>query len=258
MRQALAEDEFRIYLQPKVGADRGIVGAEALVRWERPGRGIVPPQAFITLAEETGLILPLGEAVLRQACEQLVAWSADPRWRQLGIAVNVSPREFRQADFAARVLRIVEQTGADAARLTLEITESLFVDDVLDVVGKMSLLRSHGISFALDDFGTGYSSLANLKQMPLQELKIDRSFVSDVLTDANNATIARAVIAMGLELGIEVVAEGVETEAQYEFLRANRCRLFQGYLFSAPVPPQRFQRLLEDEEAAGRGRLRLC
>jgi diguanylate cyclase (GGDEF)-like protein/PAS domain S-box-containing protein len=256
MRQALAEDEFRIYLQPKVGADRGIVGAEALVRWERPGRGIVPPQAFITLAEETGLILPLGEAVLRQACEQLVAWSADPRWRQLGIAVNVSPREFRQADFAARVLRIVEQTGADAARLTLEITESLFVDDVLDVVGKMSLLRSHSISFALDDFGTGYSSLANLKQMPLQELKIDRSFVSDVLTDANNATIARAVIAMGLELGIEVVAEGIETEAQYEFLQANRCRLFQGYLFSAPVPPQKFQRLLEEEAAAGRGRLR--
>jgi diguanylate cyclase (GGDEF)-like protein/PAS domain S-box-containing protein len=256
MRQALAEDQFRIFLQPKVGADRGIVGAEALVRWERPGRSIVPPQAFITLAEETGLIVPLGEAVLRQACEQLVAWSAHPRWRQLGIAVNVSPREFRQADFVARVLRIVEQTGADAGRLTLEITESLFVDDVMDVVGKMNLLRRHGISFALDDFGTGYSSLANLKQMPLQELKIDRSFVNDVLTDANNATIARAVIAMGHELGIEVVAEGIETEAQYEFLQENRCRLVQRSLFSAPVPPQRFQWLLEEKEAAGRGGLR--
>jgi EAL domain-containing protein (putative c-di-GMP-specific phosphodiesterase class I) len=247
LRQALAEDQFKIHLQPKVDGQGSIVGAEALVRWQQPGRGIVPPQLFITLAEETGLILQLGEVVLRKACKQLVAWSAHPRWRHLGIAVNVSPREFKQAEFVAHVLRIVEQTGADPTRLTLEITESLFVDNVMDIVAKMSTLRQRGISFALDDFGTGYSSLAYLKQMPLQELKIDRSFVNDVLTDANDATIARAVIALGHELGIEVVAEGIETEAQRDFLMANGCRLFQGYFFSAPVPPEQFHCLLEDD-----------
>jgi diguanylate cyclase (GGDEF)-like protein/PAS domain S-box-containing protein len=247
LRQALVEDQFKIYLQPKVDGQGSIVGAEALVRWVQPGRGIVPPQSFITLAEETGLILQLGEVVLRKACKQLVAWSAHPRRRHLSIAVNVSPREFKQAEFVAHVLHIVEQTGADPAKLTLEITESLFVDNVMDIVAKMSMLRQRGISFALDDFGTGYSSLAYLKQMPLQELKIDRSFVNDVLTDANDATIARAVIAMGHELGIEVVAEGIETKAQYDFLMANGCRLFQGYFFSPPVPPEKFHDLLEDD-----------
>ncbi|WP_084150671.1 bifunctional diguanylate cyclase/phosphodiesterase [Azohydromonas australica] len=247
MRRALAEDQFKIYLQPKVDVHGSIVGAEALVRWEQPGCGIVPPQSFIALAEETGLIVQLGEVVLRKACKQLVTWAGHPRRRHLGIAVNVSPREFRHAEFVANVLRVVEQTGADPARLTLEITESLFVDDVKDIVAKMNALRQRGISFALDDFGTGYSSLAYLKEMPLQELKIDRSFVNDVLTDASDATIARAVIAMGHELGIEVVAEGIETAVQYEFLRANGCRLFQGYFFSPPIPPEKFHQLLEDD-----------
>ncbi|WP_157265275.1 putative bifunctional diguanylate cyclase/phosphodiesterase [Azohydromonas aeria] len=253
LRQALADAQFRIHLQPKVDGCGRIVGAEALVRWQRPGHGAVPPQEFITLAEETGLILPLGEAVLRQACAQLVAWSADARRAHLGLAVNVSPREFRQADFVAQVLRVLRETGADPARLTLEITESLFVDDVADVVAKMEALRRAGIAFALDDFGTGYSSLAYLKRMPLRELKIDRSFVRDVLSDANDATIARAVIALGHELGLEVVAEGIETEAQLEFLQANGCRLFQGWLFGKAMAVEEFEALLEREAAATAG-----
>jgi diguanylate cyclase (GGDEF)-like protein len=250
VRQGLSEDQFTIYLQPKVNARRRIVGAEALVRWQHPERGLVTPQAFITLAEETGLIVPLGQAVLRKVCEQLVRWSVHPRWRELGIAVNVSPREFRQPDFVASVLRIVAVTGADPGRLTFEITESLLVDNVLDTVAKMNTLRSHGIRFAIDDFGTGYSSLAYLKRMPLQELKIDRSFVREVLTDTNDATIARAVIALGHELGIEVVAEGIESDAQQDFLGANGCRLFQGYLFNAPVSPEQFERLFDSAVAA--------
>jgi diguanylate cyclase (GGDEF)-like protein/PAS domain S-box-containing protein len=250
VRQGLIDDQFVIYLQPKVNGARRIVGAEALIRWQHPERGLVPPQAFITLAEETGLILPLGQCVMRKACEQLVAWSKRADRRHLGIAVNVSPREFRQEEFVANVLRTVQETGADPARLTLEITESLFVDDVMAIVEKMHALRCCGISFALDDFGTGYSSLSYLKKMPLQELKIDRSFVRDVLTDANDATIARAVIALGHELGIEVVAEGIETEEQRDFLLDTGCRFFQGYLFSEPVRPDRFDTLLNEERSA--------
>ena len=246
MREGLANDEFIIYLQPKVDVSRRVVGAEALVRWWHPERGLILPLAFIHLAEETGLIIPLGQLVLRKACEQLVAWAARADRRQLGIAVNVSPRQFRQADFVPSVLATMAQTGADPTRLTLEITESLFVDNVTDVVEKMTALHRCGISFALDDFGTGYSSLAYLKQMPLQELKIDRTFVRDVLTDAKNATIARAVIALGHELGYEVVAEGIETEAQFEFLVSSGCRFHQGYLFSPPVVVEQFEHLLRD------------
>jgi diguanylate cyclase (GGDEF)-like protein len=245
VRQGLLDDQFKIYFQPKVSRERTIVGAEVLVRWKHPERGIVQPESFIALAEETGLIVQLGQVVLRKACAQLLEWSWHPGRRHLGIAVNVSPREFRQPDFVAHVLGIIEQTGADPGKLTLEITEGLFVDNVTDIVEKMTVLRRQGISFALDDFGTGYSSLAYLKKMPLQELKIDRSFVRDVLRDPNDATIARAIIALGQELGIEVVAEGIETEAQYDFLTANGCRSFQGYLFSPPVPLELFHRLLD-------------
>ena len=245
IRQGLLAGQFIIHLQPKVGDAGCIVGAEALVRWEHPQRGLIQPQAFIALAEETGLILPLGEVVLRSACEQLVAWSQRPDRRHLGVAVNVSPRQFRHADFVETVLRIVREAGADPTRLTLEITESLLVDNVTDIVGKMNALRHCGIGFALDDFGTGYSSLAYLKMMPLQELKIDRSFVRDVLTDANDATIVLAMIGLSRALGIEVVAEGVETQAQYDFLVAGGCHTFQGYLFGAPQAPAAFDRLMQ-------------
>ena len=250
LRQGLLDDQFKIYFQPKVGGRRCIVGAEVLVRWDHPERGIVLPQSFIALAEETGLIVQLGQVVLRKACAQLVEWSRHPARSHLGIAVNVSPREFGRSDYVAQVLAIVDQAGADPSKLTLEITESLLVDNVTDIIEKMTLLRSRGIRFALDDFGTGYSSLAYLKKMPLQELKIDRSFVRDVLKNANDATIARAIIALGHELGIEVVAEGVETEAQYSFLAADGCRWFQGYLFSPPVPLALFHRLLDGSHAS--------
>ncbi|MEY8689419.1 MAG: EAL domain-containing protein [Leptothrix sp. (in: b-proteobacteria)] len=245
MLQGLMQNEFKIHFQPKVALDKRPVGAEVLIRWQHPERGLVAPSLFVALAEETGLIVPLGQFVLRAACAQLVEWAGHPQRRNLSLAVNVSPREFRQPDFVSHVLSIIEETGADPQKLTLEITESLFVDNVHDIVDKMTALTRRGVSFAIDDFGTGYSSLAYLKRMPLRELKIDRSFVRDVLTNGNDATIARAIIALGQELGFEVVAEGVETEAQYEFLVANGCRSFQGYLFSPPRPLDDFHQLLE-------------
>lgn len=252
VRQGLVRNEFKIYFQPKTGVDKRPVGAEVLVRWQHPERGIMPPSSFVALAEETGLIIQLGQMVLRAACEQLVAWAGHPRAQHLVISVNVSARQFRQPDFVATVLGIVDATGANPDNLMLEITESLFVDNVMDIVEKMTVLRRRGISFALDDFGTGYSSLAYLKRMPLRELKIDKSFVRDVLTDSNDATIARAIIALGHELGLDVIAEGVETEAQFEFLVANGCRSFQGYLFSPPVPLDEFQRLIDGTGPSGK------
>ncbi len=242
LQQGLADDRFQVFLQPKVDRGQRIIGAEALVRWDHPELGIVSPADFIAVAEETGLIVELGHAVLRKVCQLLVDWSSDTERSYFRIAVNVSPREFRQTDFVAKVLAIVDSTGVDPRQLILEITESLFVDDVDDVVDKMTTLRGCGVGFALDDFGTGYSSLAYLKRMPLQELKIDASFVRDLLTDGNDATIVRAMIGLGQELGLEVVAEGVESEAQFDVLLANGCHLFQGYRFSAPVTPQVFRR----------------
>lgn len=244
VRSGIDEDQFQIFLQPKVDDDRMIVGAEALVRWIHPVRGMVPPQDFIPFAEDSGLIVQLGRVVLRKACEQLVAWSKHEHSKDLNIAVNVSPREFRQTDFVEQVMQVISRSGASPSKITLEITESLFVDDMSDVVEKMTALRDRGISFAIDDFGTGYSSLSYLKRMPLQELKIDRSFVRDVLTDASDATIARAVIALAGELGIGVVAEGIESEEQRGFLSRNGCKSFQGFLFSAPVPGEKFDSLL--------------
>lgn len=251
VRDGLEHQQFKLYFQPKLNDQRRIVGAEALVRWEHPERGLVLPQAFIGLTEETGLIVPMGQFVLRQACAQLVEWSHHPAYRHLGIAVNVSPREFRQPEFLDHVLGIIQASGADAGKLTLEITESMLVENIVDIVGKMQLLRQHNVRFSIDDFGTGYSSLAYLKMMPLQELKIDRSFVRDVLNDANDATIARAIIALGHELGISVIAEGVETEAQYDFLVANGCRAFQGFLFSPPVPLARFTAIVDSAASVG-------
>ena len=249
VRQGLINGEFIVHFQPKVGLDKRTVGVEGLIRWAHPRDGIVLPQAFIALAEETGLIVSLGRVVLAAACEQLVAWADRPERGQLRIAVNVSVREFRQPDFVASVLAIVDASGADARRLTLEITESVFAEHMSEIVEKMTVLRERGIDFALDDFGTGYSSLTYLKRMPLKELKIDGSFVRDVLTDPNDATIARAIIALGHELGIEVVAEGVESQAQFEFLAASGCRTFQGNLFSAPMAADALERFLDAPES---------
>jgi len=198
---------------------------------------------FIHLAEESGLILPLGQWVMETACERLVSWAAQPHLAALTLSVNVSARQFRQADFVQQVLALVQRSGANPGRLKLELTESLLLDDVEDIIGKMVALKAHGIAFSLDDFGTGYSSLYYLKRLPLYQLKIDRSFVRDVLTDPQDAAIARAIVALGQNLGLSVIAEGVETQAQRAFLTEQGCHAFQGYLFSKPVPHEAFEAL---------------
>ncbi|HSV50609.1 MAG TPA: EAL domain-containing protein [Burkholderiaceae bacterium] len=236
LRQGLLRGELRLYYQPVVDEQMRVIGAEALVRWQHPLRGMVSPAQFIPMAEQSGLILPLGQWVLQTACRQLAAWARSPQTAGIALSVNVSARQFRQPDFVAQVLAVLAQSGASAQRLTLELTESLLLSDVKDVIAKMNDLKAHGIGFALDDFGTGYSSLAYLKRLPLDQLKIDQSFVGDVLTNANDAAIARTILALAHSLDLGVVAEGVETEGQRAFLLRNGCKAFQGYLFGKPQP----------------------
>ncbi len=233
--EALEQHQFVLHYQPQIAADGAVVGAEALVRWQHPERGMVPPAEFIPLAEESGLILRLGRWVLETACAQLAAWAADPQRAHLTIAVNVSARQFRQDDFVSEVVDVLARSGADPARLELELTESSLVIDVEKVVAKMDALKARGVGFSLDDFGTGYSSLAYLKRLPLDQLKIDQGFVRDILIDPNDAAIARMIIVLAENLGLGVVAEGVESEAQREFLAQQGCRTYQGYLFSRPL-----------------------
>jgi len=236
LRAGLQRGELLLYYQPVVDADRRVVGAEALLRWQHPQRGMVSPMQFVPLAEQTGLIIPLGEWVLQTACAQLAAWARSPHSAHMTLAVNVSARQFRSPEFVIQVQNALLQNGADPRLLKLELTESLLLTDSQEAIMKMSALRSLGVRFALDDFGTGYSSLSYLKMLPLQQLKIDQSFVRDVLTDANDAAIASTVLALGRSLGFDVVAEGVETEGQRRFLLNQGCVLFQGYLFGRPVP----------------------
>lgn len=250
LRDALLHGDFLLHYQPQVGTDDGVIGAEALVRWRHPKRGMVPPAEFIPAAEQSGLMLPLGDWVLRSACTQLAQWARRPETASLLLAVNVSASQFAQADFVARVLAIVEQTGADPARLKLELTESMLAHDVDDIIRKMTSLKAHGIGFSLDDFGTGFSSLSYLRRLPLDQLKIDQSFVRDMLSSPHGAGIAQAVITLGRTLGLEVIAEGVETAGQRDFLAGLGCHTYQGYLFGKPVPTAEFDRQL----AAGRGR----
>lgn len=244
LRKAIQARQFLLHFQPQVHADGRIMGAEALVRWLHPERGLVSPAEFIPLAEDSGLILPLGQWVLEAACRQLVAWAHDPQASHLILAVNVSSRQFRHVEFVAQVLAVLKETGANPARLKLELTESLLLDDVEGTIVKMEQLKSQGVSFSLDDFGTGYSSLAYLKRLPLDQLKIDQSFVRDVLVDANDAAIARTVVALGQSLGLHVMAEGVETDGQRDFLASQGCLIYQGYLFSRPLPVEAFNQFL--------------
>jgi diguanylate cyclase (GGDEF)-like protein/PAS domain S-box-containing protein len=236
LRQALKQQDFLLYYQPQVNAAGEVTGAEALVRWPHPARGMVSPGVFIPVAESTGLILPLGQQVLEMACRQLVQWQQQPQTRHLSLAVNVSAHQFRQDNFVAQVKEVVERTGIRPEFLKLELTETLLLDDSEAVIERMAALRQLGIRFALDDFGTGYSSLSYLKRLPLDQLKIDQSFVRDVLSDPNDAVIAKTVLALGQSLGLAVIAEGVETEAQRDFLLAHGCTNFQGYLFGRPMP----------------------
>jgi len=240
LRQAWQENQFTLHYQPQVNATRRVMGAEVLLRWPHPQHGMVSPAAFIPLAEETGLILKIGHWVLETACEQLALWAGSPEKAQLTISVNVSAREFNQSDFVEQVIAIFERTGARPQCLKLELTESVLVANVEDVIVKMNALKAIGVSFSLDDFGTGYSSLSYLKLLPLDQLKIDQGFVRDILVDPNDAAIARMVIALAGTLGLSVIAEGVETEGQREFLASLGCFNYQGYLFSRPVPIEAF------------------
>jgi len=240
LRRSLQSHGFTLNYQRQTDSSGHTVGAEALLRWQRPSSLQVSPSVFIPLAEETGLILQLGEWVLEAACRQLVSWGSRRETAHLTMAVNVSARQFRQPGFVDQVLQVIARTGADPRRIKLELTESLLVANVENTIETMHALKEKGIGFALDDFGTGYSSLAYLKRLPLDQLKIDQSFVRDVLTDPNDAAIARTILGLGHTLGLEVIAEGVETADQRNFLALHGCRAFQGYLFGRPVTAEQF------------------
>jgi diguanylate cyclase (GGDEF)-like protein/PAS domain S-box-containing protein len=241
LRQAIKAGQFELYYQPQIDRNR-LTGAEALLRWNHPKGKILLPGEFIPLAEETGLILPLGQWVLEAACAQIAAWAGRKSTAKMAIAINISARQFRQPDFVHRVLAALDSSGANARNLRLELTESMLVENVQDVIDKMNELKSHGLRFSLDDFGTGYSSLAYLKKLPLDQLKIDRSFIRDILADESSAAIAQTIISLSRAMGLPVIAEGVETEQQCDFLTRIGCHAFQGYLFSRPLPLSDFQR----------------
>ncbi|CAN5685153.1 EAL domain-containing protein [soil metagenome] len=241
IREALVKEQFILYYQAQVAGLDLLTGVEALVRWKHPQRGMVSPAEFIPLAEETGLILQLGEWVLNTACSQLALWAKQPDLAHLSIAVNVSARQFYQRDFVDQVINVLAHTGANPLRLKLELTESLLVSNIEDVIVKMRALKGVGVGFSLDDFGTGYSSLSYLKRLPLDQLKIDQSFVRDILIDSNDAAIAKMVVALADSLGLAVIAEGVETEEQRQFLANQGCHAYQGYLFSRPLALDEFE-----------------
>jgi diguanylate cyclase (GGDEF)-like protein/PAS domain S-box-containing protein len=250
LRQAVETHQFLLHYQAQV-IDSGLVtGAEVLLRWQHPQRGMVSPANFIPLAESTGLILPLGQWVLETACNQLALWASQPDMAHLTVAVNVSAHQFRQSDFVEHVLRALHTSGANPRRLKLELTESLLVDNIGAIIDTMTSLKGHGISFSLDDFGTGYSSLSYLKRLPLDQLKIDQSFVRDVMDDPNDAAIARTIVALSEGLGLSVIAEGVETLAQRDFLASAGCHAYQGYFFGRPMPLARFEELVRQTALA--------
>ncbi|MDD2609704.1 MAG: EAL domain-containing protein [Giesbergeria sp.] len=244
LRLGLERGELFALYQPVVNHRGQVLGAEALARWKHPERGMISPADFIPLAEQTGLILPLGRHILQLACTQLVAWAADRQTAHLSVAVNVSARQFRQPSFVSEVLETLKQTGANPQRLKIELTESMLLGDLDATIARMEQLKRQGVGFALDDFGTGYSSLSYLKRLPLDQVKIDQSFVRDVLTDPNDAAIVRTILALAQSLDLVAVAEGVETTGQMGFLRLHGCEQFQGYLFGRPGSAQALQSLM--------------
>jgi diguanylate cyclase (GGDEF)-like protein len=243
LRVALRLQQFELYYQMQVDEAGSIIGAEALIRWQHPQRGMVSPAQFIPLAEELGIILPIGDWVIEQACAQLKAWEMNPVMRKMRVSVNVSPRQLSQPYFVEQVKDAIQKSGIRTSQLKLELTESFILNDVDEAIEKMRELRSIGICFAMDDFGTGYSSLAYLTRLPLEQLKIDQSFVRNIPRDKNSCVMVRTIINIANNFGMEVVAEGVETDEQLAFLRQYGCHQFQGYLFGKPVPVQEFERL---------------
>ncbi|HWI83803.1 sensor domain-containing protein [Ramlibacter sp.] len=248
LRRAWREGQFLIDYQPQVGADGRMTGVEALLRWQHPERDMVPPAHFIPTAEETSLIIPIGRWVLEQACAQLAEWAKRPERRDLSIAVNVSVRQFRHPDFVDEVMTAIANAGIAPHKLKLELTESLLAEGIEVTVAKMGSLKDMGVTLSLDDFGMGYSSLSYLKRLPLDQLKIDREFVKDILTDANDAAIARTIIGLAQSLGLSVIAEGVETQAQRAFLAQQGCLEYQGYLFCKPLPIEQLERFMDEYE----------
>jgi diguanylate cyclase (GGDEF)-like protein/PAS domain S-box-containing protein len=245
LRAAITQRQFQLYFQPQVDCDGCILGAEVLIRWSHPQRGIVLPGDFIDLAEDTGLILSIGEWVLGAACTQLKKWQQNPYTKNLTLSVNVSAKQFRQAHFVEQVRSAISHYAINPSLLKLELTESILFKDINGMISTMNTLRNIGIGFELDDFGTGYSSLQYLKKLPLSQLKIDQSFVRDIAIDHNDRTLVLTIITMAHSLGLEVIAEGVETQQQLEFLKDNGCDHYQGYLFSKPVPLDEFESLLQ-------------
>ena len=235
LRRGLRDQEFLLHYQPQVGTET-MFGVEALVRWKHPEKGLVYPDKFITQAEESGLILPLGQWVLETACKQLASWSKRAGTKHLSVAVNVSVRQFRHPEFVDMVMQVIAQTGVAANKLKLELTESLLATDMEITIAKMGLLRRAGVTLSIDDFGMGYSALSYLKYLPLDQLKIDRTFVKDILFDPNDAAIARTIIGLAQSLGLGVVAEGVETKEQRELLAQFGCECYQGHLFCKALP----------------------
>ena len=245
LREALSKNQFRLYYQPQVDELHRVGGVEALIRWLHPERGLISPDDFIPLAEESDLILPIGLWVLQSACEQLKIWKNNPHTAQLNVAVNVSSRQFRQPDFVPQIQQVLQNCGVNPSLLKLELTESLVLENVEETIQKMAAIQHLGINFSMDDFGTGFSSLSYLAQLPLNQLKIDKSFVNKIFEHRDNEMIARTIIAMGIGLGMNVIAEGVETIAQQKFLEASGCLFYQGYLFSRPLPIEELEVYLQ-------------
>ena len=245
LHHALARNQFELFCQIEASHNHKVIGVEVLLRWHHPEHGLIPPQEFIPLAEEIGLIQPIGQWVLETACALLKSWEKSPEWREIHLAVNISVRQFQQPDFVNGVLKVLQDTGLDPSRLMLELTESLALANVNDAIAKMTALKQVGVRFSLDDFGTGYSSLSYLTRLPFDQLKIDRSFVQNIGMKPADEVIIETIITMADSLGIDTIAEGVETEEQRAFLEQHGCRVCQGYLFGKPAPLAGFEENIE-------------
>ena len=246
LRQGMNLSQLSLHYQPQVNAEGRVVGAEALLRWKHPERGMISPSDFIPVAEDTGLIVPIGQWVLATACSVIDRWSIDPLTRQLTVAVNVSARQFRQTDFVDQVRLALSKSGAEPSRLKLELTESLVLIDIEDTIAKMQEIKKLGVGFAMDDFGTGYSSLSYLTRLPMDQVKIDQSFVRHLPENKKDGVVVQTIITLAVGLGMSVIAEGVETAEQKRFLDEHGCPSFQGYLFGKPVALEQFEALLRE------------
>jgi diguanylate cyclase (GGDEF)-like protein len=244
--QATWRNELELFFQPQCDFDGRIVSAEALLRWRHPTRGLIGPKDFISIAEESGLILPIGLWVLIEACRQIRLWDSDAIMKDIQIAINVSAAQFKQADFVDEVIRVIFESGINPAQLKFERTESM-MHRIDETRAKMEKIRELGVQFSLDDFGTGYSSLSTLIQLPLEQLKIDQSFVSKMLSKPGDQIVVKTIIGMAHSLGLEVIAEGLETEDQKDFLHLHGCSLYQGYLFSPALPADKFFALVQSQ-----------